>query len=373
MSSEPRSGPRIETSVTTHDGFTLTETAIPERLGDDELSRTFREMVDVRNEIEADAYGSRDLAYEAAELHPNWLDPHQPKRLLLPRVDGRIVGRASLEVQINASTDVGWLLIEILPEFRGRGIGTAALERLVGMAIDGGQNVLQGLGIAKEIGGERLTSPTGFGSIPLADDSVRFAVKHGFALEQVERSSKVLLPVDVSTHIAAANDAAGADYRVHTWVGDVPEQWREDYAVLLTRMSTDAPAAGLDIDEDPWTPERLMEEEERHRDSPRLYLTAAAEHIPTGKLVAFSVLNAPTERERAVSQDDTLVLKEHRGHRLGMLLKAANLEFLQTERPGHPAVTTFNAAENEHMLAVNDALGFEPVVWLGAWKRATQA
>ena len=62
-----------------------------------------------------------------------------------------------------------------------------------------------------------------------------------------------------------------------------------------------------------------------------------------------------------MSQDDTLVLKEHRGHRLGMLLKVANLEFLQRERPGHPAVTTFNAAENEHMLAVNDALGFVPV------------
>jgi GNAT superfamily N-acetyltransferase len=358
--------------TTYHNGFTLTETAIPERLGDDELSNTFREMVDVRNEIEADSYGSRDLAYEADELHPNWLDPHQPKRLLLARVDGRIVGRASIEVQINASKDVGWLLIEILPEFRGRGIGTAALERLVGMAMEGGQTVLQGWGAAKEIGGERLASPTGFGSIPLADASVRFALKHGFALEQVERSSKLLLPVDVSAHLADAKAAAGPDYRVHTWAGDVPEQWREDYAVLLTRMSTDAPAAGLDIDEDPWTVERLVEEEERERDSPRTYLTAAAEHVPTSTLVAFSVLSAPTERERAVSQDDTLVLKEHRGHRLGMLLKAANLDFLQTERSGHPAVTTFNAAENVHMLAVNDALGFKPVVWLGAWKRATQ-
>ena len=358
--------------TTQHDGFTLTETEIPERLGDDELSRTFREMVDVRNEIEADAYGSRDLAYEAEELHPNWRDAHQPKRLLLARVEDRIVGRASLEVQINASMDVAWLLIEILPEFRGRGIGTAALERLVDMAIEGGQSVLQGWGVAKEIGGERLTSPTGFGSIPLAADSVRFALKHGFALEQVERSSKVLLPVDVTAHLTAALEAAGPDYRLHTWAGDVPAQWREDYAVLLTRMSTDAPAAGLDIDEDPWTPERLMEEEERDRNSPRTYLTSAVEHIPSGRLVGFSVLSAPSERDRAVTQDDTLVLKEHRGHRLGMLLKAANLAFLQNERPGHPAVTTFNAAENEHMLAVNDALGFEPVVWVGAWKRATQ-
>ncbi len=114
-----------------------------------------------------------------------------------------------------------------------------------------------------------------------------------------------------------------------------------------------------------------MEDEERERDSPRTYLDAArrARAIRRSS-AAFAVLSAPAERERAVTQEDTLVLSEHRGHRLGMLLKAANLAFLQTERPGHPAVTTFNAEENEHMLAVNDALGFVPVVWLGAWKRA---
>ena len=42
--------------------FTLEATPIPAQLGDDELSNTFRELVDVRNEIEADAFGRRDLA-----------------------------------------------------------------------------------------------------------------------------------------------------------------------------------------------------------------------------------------------------------------------------------------------------------------------
>ncbi len=361
----------MSASVTEHDGFTLEEAMIPQRLGDDEASAAFREMVDVRNEIEADAYGSHDLSYSAEELLPNWLDPHQPKRLLLARVDGRIVARAMLEAQIEASEEVGWLSIEVLPEFRHRGIGSAALERLVAMATEDGRSVLQGWNSAKEIGGDRITSPTGFGSIPANEDSVRFCIKHGFALEQVERCSRVVLPVDVTPHLDAAQAAAGPDYRVHTWSGDVPQRWREDIALMLTRMSTDAPAAGLDVDEDPWTPERIMEDEERERDSPRTYLYAVAEHVPSGHLAAFSVLSAPAERERAVSQEDTLVLKEHRGHRLGMIVKAANLAFLQSERPGHPAVTTFNAAENEHMLAVNDALGFEPLLWLGAWKRAT--
>lgn len=48
-----------------------------------------------------------------------------------------------------------------------------------------------------------------------------------------------------------------------------------------------------------------------------------------------------------------------------MLLKVANLE---RERPGHPSVITFNAEENRHMLSVNEAVGFTPFVYEGAWK-----
>ncbi|TFD88830.1 hypothetical protein [Cryobacterium serini] len=39
------------------------------------------------------------------------------------------------------------------------------------------------------------------------------------------------------------------------------------------------------------------------------------------------------------------------------------------QSPGHPSVTTFNAEENRHMLAVNEALGFGPMRSEGVWKR----
>ena len=50
-----------------------------------------------------------------------------------------------------------------------------------------------------------------------------------------------------------------------------------------------------------------------------------------------------------------------------MLLKAANLVWLEQVSPGHPSVITYNAEENRHMLAVNEALGF---VRYGVLRRA---
>jgi hypothetical protein len=201
---------------------------------------------------------------------------------------------------------------------------------------------------------------------------VQFLLARGYTLEQVERGSRLALPVDearLDDHYAAASAASGPDYRVHFWSDLTPKHWLEDMATLHTRMSTDAPSAGLEEPEDTWTVERLVDSDARAAASPRTYLTAAVEYIPTGTLVGFTELTVPAEQDRSVSQEDTLVVKEHRGHQLGMLLKVANIVNLQQVRPGHPSILTFNAEENRHMLAVNEAVGFTPMGYEGAWKK----
>jgi GNAT superfamily N-acetyltransferase len=352
-------------------GFEVEELAIPASL-DAPGGADFAEMVRVRNTIEADSYGGDDLAYEAAELLPGWLDPYEPKRLFVARVAGRIVARAFHEIQTEAADTVSWLAVEVLPEHRGRGIGAALYDRVAEVAEQHGRTTLQAYSLARQVDGPRLESPTGFGSVPLADPGVRFLLARDFKLEQVERSSKLVLPVaDLASRLASATAASGPDYRVHTWVGSTPERWLEDIAMLATRMSTDAPTAGLDATEDVWTVQRILDHEARQAESPRRQLIAAVEHVPSGRLAGFTELSAPAEGHRAVSQEDTIVLREHRGHRLGMLLKVANIDHLERVEPGHPSITTFNAEENRHMLSVNEAVGFVPVGYEGAWKRVT--
>jgi hypothetical protein len=56
-----------------------------------------------------------------------------------------------------------------------------------------------------------------------------------------------------------------------------------------------------------------------------------------------------------------------------MLLKVANLQELARYAPEAPLVFTFNAEENRPMLDVNEAVGFRPVGYDGAWKKTTGA
>jgi len=137
---------------------------------------------------------------------------------------------------------------------------------------------------------------------------------------------------------------------------------------LLTRMSTDAPSAGLEEPEDEWTVERLLTDEESNA-GVRIALTTAVEHVPSGALVGFTEIAVPTEQDRPPWQEDTLVLREHRGHRLGLLLKAENLRLLQERHSERRSITTYNAEENRHMLDVNEALGFRPFIYEGAWRK----
>lgn len=322
----------------------------------------FAAAVDIAMTVEAEGYSTDDLRLSAAESLPWWQDPSSPRRLFGVRVDGRLVARAMYD-RLVTDPDNAWAMVQVLAPFRNRGIGTALADAIEGHVRAEGRSKILVYAVSPDAPGERVDSPTGFGSVPAGNTEVRFLRERGYELQQVERASRLALPVDLEI------PDPGADYRLHYWIDATPPEWREDMANLYTRMSTDAPTAGLEEPEDVYTVERILAMEEAHALSPRSELTAAVEHVPSGRLAGFTALSVPAEPDRAVHQDDTLVLREHRGHRLGMLLKIANLVHLQRERPGHPSVVTFNAEENRYMLDVNEAVGFVPMGYEGAWRK----
>ncbi|GIG41454.1 GNAT family N-acetyltransferase [Cellulomonas phragmiteti] len=288
----------------------------------------------------------------------------------------RVLGFARLELPLADNTHTGWLDLGVRVEHRGRGIGDALHTAACEAARAAGRTRLLAeteQAVEPAPGPDALGAPTGEGLISRTDPSVRFALARGWDLEQVARHSRLTLPVDAATleeHRARAAAAAGPDYRPVTWVDATPDDRVEQMADLYVRMSTDEPTAGLDVEEEVWDAARVRDEDAEALGRGEHLLTTAVEHVPTGRLVAYSAFMVPPHTDEFVWQEDTLVAHEHRGHRLGMLVKTVQLQTLLAQRPSVRRISTWNAEENRWMLAINVALGFRPAGGCGVWQRS---
>lgn len=352
--------------------FTIDEIRVPETI-DGHGWEVFKEYAAVRNAVEAHTVGTDLLAMSLPDVWAEYRDtPHRTRRHLAVWQDGAIIGRGIVTTRPHTPETGAYLMADILPAHRRQGIGSALLEKVEQVALDAGSPVLKAvLPHTTTASGPRVTAPTGFGDLPANDDGVRFLTSKGYALEQISRISLLDvagLPERLRPLRESAIEAAGDDYRVVTWTGHTPERWTDDLAVLRTRMSTDAPAAGLVNAIDEWDADRVREHDARITSSGRTILTSAVEHVPSGTLAGFSELLV-SDGDPVANQEDTLVLRDHRGHRLGMLLKIAAAELLSREVPDVEAIVTYNAEENRPMLDVNEAMGFRAIGYEGGWQK----
>jgi GNAT superfamily N-acetyltransferase len=351
----------------------IDEIPIPDSVESPEFA-DFVSAIAIRNVIEEHALGPAALIHDPGEILTVYQEQeHQPKRVFLARENGEPVGVIVLGWQAAGSANASWLAGGVLPDRRNRGIGTALLAHAEALSRASGRPVMQVQVTHAAIpGGEKLEAATGYGSVPLDDPGTRFLRHHGYTLEQVNRFSALDLPVPPDTLAALRREAeakAGADYRTMTWTGATPDERLTGLARLNTRMSTDAPRGDLEVVEDVWDEDRVREIETRLLGGGLQLLTAAVEHVPSGELVAYSRFILMSDRTRPALQGATLVLREHRGHRLGMLVKIANLEQIAVASPESRVIYTSNAEENHHMLAVNVAVGFRPTGYEGMWKK----
>ena len=167
--------------------------------------------------------------------------------------------------------------------------------------------------------------------------------------------------------------AAPTGYTLLTWADRWPDEYLEDRCEFGRRMSTDVPVGEQELDEEEWDPARVRALEANLAAQDRGKVTTAARHDDSGRLVAFSEVVVPLGAPESAWQHDTLVIREHRGHGLGFATKLANLWALEERYPAVRSISTWNAAENEHMIAVNDAIGFEVAAHSVYWLQATRA
>ena len=145
-------------------------------------------------------------------------------------------------------------------------------------------------------------------------------------------------------------------YDVVTWRGRCPDEHRAAYLAMRNQMNADVPTGELDLEPEVLDDERLATSEERLM---RAYdvRVAAARRRADGTFGGYSLLFVPHGTDYGW-QDDTLVMPEHRGHRLGAALKTANYADLPDDVR---LVHTWTAPSNTAMHRTNTALGFRVV------------
>jgi GNAT superfamily N-acetyltransferase len=362
-----------------HDALVIAAVVIPPRgSGPDtaRLSADFRTCQAMREAQDTAVWGNLDRCLTDKEALEYWRgNRYEERHLFLARIGNEPVGLCSVTLPLQDNTATAGIDVLVVPGRRRRGIGRALLRHAESVARTRGRSSLAAfheIPLEVPAGGARmLAAKSGAGQLPMDHAAGGFAMAAGYQLEQVERSSRLALPVSESllVRLEAEGLAHAEHYTLTAWDDHCPETLVAGYARLRVRMSEDAPTAGMDWQREDWDAARVREDESTLGRGGVKSSVAGAVHRHTGELVAYTVLTWRPEVPESLIQQDTLVAAEHRGHRLGMLVKAANLRRAQEKWPSARSVLTWNASENQHMLAINTALGFKPAGYEGEWQK----
>jgi GNAT superfamily N-acetyltransferase len=253
--------------------------------------------------------------------------------------------------------DVATVAVDVHPDHRRRGYGRAGVDAA--------------LARVRELG-----RPRALAEVPSrtrhADPSAAQELARSIGAKPLHTERRRLLdvaqldPERLAELIDAARSHATA-YSILTWGDRTPPELVDDMAHLLALMSTDPPQGELNLEGEVWDAERYLEHEQSAIDRHRSHLVVAAREDGSGRLAGFTDLTATAGRCEVGYQWSTVVDRAHRGHRLGLLMKAVNLQRLVAELPYVKYLNTWNAEDNPHMVAVNETLGFRAMESWTEW------
>jgi GNAT superfamily N-acetyltransferase len=336
----------------------------------------FLAAVEVGRKVRMQTWGSDDLAYAPQEKLLEMADPYERQVILVAKIDGEIVGTVDIALPLADNLDLAEFTLDILPEFQRQGVGRQLLEAAEHLARDEGRHTIlidtnhPGVSLGESDAGQ-LTPGSGLGFVPLGSREVEFARHTGYTLQHIEQFSSCTLPLDsklVAELETEAQEANAGRYRLHHWTDRCPEQWLEAVAALENRAGEDG-VPGADMAGMVFDGGILREAEEVTIAQGRRTVVTAVEHIASGTLVGLTTISVLALRPDVVFQDDTVVLQEHRGNKLGLLIKVANMERLSEQFPDARVLYTWNAPENRYLLKVNKQLGFTTAGVTGIWEK----
>ena len=255
-----------------------------------------------------------------------------------------------LELPDRKNVHMSELTVTVAPASRRHGFGAALLGRAATRAADCDRTLLSAR--------TRRGSP---GSAFASAMGARAGVV------QVRRVLELAgIPDGRLAGLRDAAEAAARGYSLLSWTGVTPEEHLDEVARVSAAMA-DAPRNPGEEEHRP-DPQRIRDYERRGAEIGIRRYAVAARYDRTGELAGLTEIGIEAEDPSWGYQFITAVTREHRGHRLGLLVKVAMLDLLADAEPALRRILTENADSNQHMIDINAALGFEVLDEWQSWE-----
>ncbi len=309
--------------------------------------RLLRDLLNERRRVDAPWQHAETEGTVTRELRHAW--DGEPGRWFLVGDDAEDPdGYLAVHTSGYDNLDLAWLWLGIRPERRRVGRGRAALD----LAVDVCRSIDRPL---VGMDGWESAATRGFAAAAGFEHKSQSILRRLFP-RRLEPSLLDALVTEATPY--------AVDYELLRFTGAVPEALLEPIAVL-TESINDAPLDDLELEDERFPADRIRAYEEAQAAGGWLLRRLVARHRETGELAGHTVTAVDGERPTIGDQHDTAVARDHRGHRLGLLLKAEMLRWLAEEEPRLETIDTWNAESNGPMVAVNERLGHR--CSLGSW------
>ncbi|WP_375426033.1 GNAT family N-acetyltransferase [uncultured Friedmanniella sp.] len=262
--------------------------------------------------------------------------------LYAPEPGAAPVGLLSIDLPSRDNLHLVWADITVHPDHRRHGHGSAIMAEVIRRADEAGRTTVW-------VGGP-------------SDDPAptAFATHHGFRFASPEARRKQHLAEvapDAVGVLRREAEAAASEYELQRLLPPLTDELMTEVAEVAESIN-DAPMGDLTYEPEVFDLDLMRDVETAARGRGEHVYRVVARHRSTGRLGGHTVVAVNPLRPSRGVQCDTAVSREHRGRRLGLLLKIEMMAWLAETEPQLEYIETSNQAGNDYMISVNEALGY---------------